>query len=398
MRGADRRARGAPAAGRRPRSSTRRRRCSRGSPTTTSRSSATASTTARGRRRRAARASRAPGLGLLRGERRGHVDRAREAAAGRARARARAAIRSSSPRPTRARPVHRPRYLDYVGVKRFDDDGDVVGERRFLGLYTTAAYREVPGEHPGAAPQGRRPCASAPASRPAATTTRRWSRSSTRFPRDELFQIDGRRALRDRDRDPRARRAPARAAVHARATATSASSPASSSSRAIASTPQTAMRDRRDPARGARRRRPSTGTLRLTESVLVRIHYTLARAGERARRSTSASSRRSIVEATRAGTTTSRTALLEELGEEHGTALFRRYGDAFPAAYRDDLLARSAVADVQRIEALEGDDGARPQPLPAARGAPGDSCAASSTAAASACRSPTCCRCSRASG
>ena len=40
-------------------------------------------------------------------------------------------------------PIHRPSYLDYVGVKRFDDDGNVVGEHRFLGLYTTAAYREV---------------------------------------------------------------------------------------------------------------------------------------------------------------------------------------------------------------------------------------------------------------
>src|SRR4051794_6039569 len=41
-------------------------------------------------------------------------------------------------------PIHRPAYLDYVGVKRFGADGEVVGERRFLGLYTTAAYRTAP--------------------------------------------------------------------------------------------------------------------------------------------------------------------------------------------------------------------------------------------------------------
>ena len=45
-------------------------------------------------------------------------------------------------------PVHRPSYLDYVGVKRFDDDGEVVGERRFVGLYTTAAYRAAPRDIP----------------------------------------------------------------------------------------------------------------------------------------------------------------------------------------------------------------------------------------------------------
>src|SRR3954469_4041218 len=37
--------------------------------------------------------------------------------------------------------VHRPSYLDHIGVKRFDAEGNVVGERRFLGLYTSSAYR-----------------------------------------------------------------------------------------------------------------------------------------------------------------------------------------------------------------------------------------------------------------
>ncbi len=38
--------------------------------------------------------------------------------------------------------VHRNTYLDYVGVKRFDADGKVVGERRFLGLYTGSSYAQ----------------------------------------------------------------------------------------------------------------------------------------------------------------------------------------------------------------------------------------------------------------
>ena len=40
--------------------------------------------------------------------------------------------------------VHRPSYMDYVGVKQFAADGTVIGERRFLGLYTTAAYKASP--------------------------------------------------------------------------------------------------------------------------------------------------------------------------------------------------------------------------------------------------------------
>ncbi|NLE98746.1 MAG: NAD-glutamate dehydrogenase, partial [Propionibacterium sp.] len=35
--------------------------------------------------------------------------------------------------------VHRASYLDYIGIKIFDDDGVVVGEHRFLGLFTSLA-------------------------------------------------------------------------------------------------------------------------------------------------------------------------------------------------------------------------------------------------------------------
>ena len=38
--------------------------------------------------------------------------------------------------------VHRPVHLDYIGVKKFDAAGDVVGERRILGLFSSAAYAE----------------------------------------------------------------------------------------------------------------------------------------------------------------------------------------------------------------------------------------------------------------
>jgi glutamate dehydrogenase len=37
--------------------------------------------------------------------------------------------------------VHRNAYLDYVGLKTFDAEGNVTGERRFVGLFTSAAYR-----------------------------------------------------------------------------------------------------------------------------------------------------------------------------------------------------------------------------------------------------------------
>ena len=44
--------------------------------------------------------------------------------------------------------VHRPKYLDYIGVKKFDAQGNIVGERRFLGLFTSQADNTGIGQIP----------------------------------------------------------------------------------------------------------------------------------------------------------------------------------------------------------------------------------------------------------
>ncbi len=40
--------------------------------------------------------------------------------------------------------VHRPAFLDYIGVKVYDKNGNAIGERRFIGLLTSVAYSESP--------------------------------------------------------------------------------------------------------------------------------------------------------------------------------------------------------------------------------------------------------------
>ena len=40
--------------------------------------------------------------------------------------------------------VHRSVYADYIGVKRFNERGELVGERRFIGLYTSTVYHSDP--------------------------------------------------------------------------------------------------------------------------------------------------------------------------------------------------------------------------------------------------------------
>ncbi len=44
--------------------------------------------------------------------------------------------------------VHRPVYPDYITVKRFNEEGEIVSACRFLGLFTSAVYHESPAEIP----------------------------------------------------------------------------------------------------------------------------------------------------------------------------------------------------------------------------------------------------------
>nr|WP_095209028.1 NAD-glutamate dehydrogenase domain-containing protein [Luteimonas sp. JM171] len=44
--------------------------------------------------------------------------------------------------------VHRPGYMDYVGVVEYDADGNAVSERRFIGLYASSAYNRRPWDIP----------------------------------------------------------------------------------------------------------------------------------------------------------------------------------------------------------------------------------------------------------
>ncbi|TFD04388.1 NAD-glutamate dehydrogenase [Cryobacterium sinapicolor] len=85
------------------------------------------------------------GLGLLRSEIDGHqIQHLTDAGRQKARERAALVITKANSRSS----VHRPAYFDYIGIKSFDADGKVTGERRFIGLFAATAYtssvRDVP--------------------------------------------------------------------------------------------------------------------------------------------------------------------------------------------------------------------------------------------------------------
>ncbi|MGO0575152.1 NAD-glutamate dehydrogenase [Ornithinimicrobium panacihumi] len=83
--------------------------------------------------------------------------------------------------------VHRNVPLDYIGIRRFDQQGKVVGERRFLGLFTQSAYAESATRLPIAGPKVRKILAdSGYASN--SHSGKDLISVLEGFPRDELFQ------------------------------------------------------------------------------------------------------------------------------------------------------------------------------------------------------------------
>lgn len=83
--------------------------------------------------------------------------------------------------------VHRNSYLDYVGIKRYDEDGNAVGELRFIGLFTSVAYSESPRNIPLLRLKVQRVVARSGFD-PSGHLGKSLIHILDNFPRDELFQ------------------------------------------------------------------------------------------------------------------------------------------------------------------------------------------------------------------
>ena len=248
--------------------------------------------------------------------------------------------------------VHRPLYFDYIGVKRFEA-GEVRGERRFLGLYTTAAEEASPRRIPILRDKVERVIRRA-AFPPESHDAKALARTLENYPRDELFQITdeelfaismGIVALGERQRvrlfvrdDPYKRFVSCLVFVpRDRYNTDNRERIASVLSDAFGAT-------------------AIDWALRLSDSMLARIHYIVRCRAAEADHDVAEIERR-IAEVTRPWTGDLADALREVHGEERGNALFRRYRAAFPIAYRADWRASAAVEDIDRAEALAAGDG-----------------------------------------
>ncbi|WP_062226556.1 NAD-glutamate dehydrogenase [Aureimonas frigidaquae] len=85
--------------------------------------------------------------------------------------------------------VHRRVYMDYVGIKRLDEDGRVIGELRIVGLFTSSAYNQSILSIPYLRQKAERVIARLDF-RPGSHSAKALLNILETYPRDELFQVD----------------------------------------------------------------------------------------------------------------------------------------------------------------------------------------------------------------
>ncbi|MCC5994800.1 MAG: NAD-glutamate dehydrogenase, partial [Oceanicaulis sp.] len=85
--------------------------------------------------------------------------------------------------------VHRRVYMDYIGVKRYRSDGSVIGETRFVGLFTSDAYDQMAREVPLIRRKVRRVIERS-GKQPGSHSYKKLQNIVENYPRDELFQTE----------------------------------------------------------------------------------------------------------------------------------------------------------------------------------------------------------------
>ena len=249
--------------------------------------------------------------------------------------------------------VHRPAYIDYVGVKRFDDKGNVIGEDRFIGLFSSNFYNNSAADVPVLKSKINRIMDMCDFAKGTHAYKAVLNILET-YPRDELVQAREHEllevamgVLQIQERDMC--RLFVRKDAYGRFLSCMVYVPRERYNTALRRETQAIL------ANAFNSDVKVEFTTYFSESTLARTHYTV-RVTDNNIEYNVKDIENNLIEAARTWEDKLQSALLESAGEARGNELNRKYCNAFARSYKEEVLPSAAVVDIEKLEMLNDDN------------------------------------------
>ena len=250
---------------------------------------------------------------------------------------------------TRKATVHRPVFMDYIGIKQYDQKGQLIGEKRFLGLYSSAAYACSLNQIPMVSDKINRLLDRSQFQRKT-HAARALLFVLQSLPRDELFQADdnslmacaiGVLKLQERQRV----RVFVRHDVFEHFVSLIIFVPRERYHTQSRQKIQEILLDIFDGQN-------VDFSVQLSESILARIHFVIHSSKSCCIEYQVKDIEKRIIEILAEWKDDLKRELQNHYGEAVGNEYLQAYSDGFSAAYREDISARTALLDLKRFEEM----------------------------------------------
>lgn len=249
--------------------------------------------------------------------------------------------------------VHRDAYADYIGVKRFDEQGKVIGERRILGLYTSAAYNTNPKHIPFLRHKVALVLQNSLLN-PQSHAGKVLLNILETLPRDDLIQASEEELLELSMgifymQERRQIRMFARVDVYHRFVSCLVYVPKDRFTSELRNKMEDVLRDYFNA-------REITFSTYFSESVLARVNFLIRIDPQAATDFDFKLVEQQLIEVGRSWFDDLHGLLFESFGDEQGNQLFLRYKTAFPAVYTANFPPETAVFDIDHVEKLSAEN------------------------------------------
>lgn len=245
--------------------------------------------------------------------------------------------------------IHRPAYTDYIGVKIYDKNNNIIGEHRFIGLFTSAAYNRNPRDIPVLRRKVEEVMTKSHMSR-TGHAGKALLNILENLPRDDLFQANSDELLELAMgilhlQERRMIKLFVRKDSYGRFISCLVYVPRDLYHTSLREKMQTVLA-------GTFNSEEISFSTQFSESVLARIHYMIRVNPAVATEYNTAELEQKLREIARTWEDDLAQYLRENNGEHSANKLISRYLKGFPAGYRENILPITAVYDIAHIDKL----------------------------------------------